>query len=285
MNYCILRNYYKKSYGIILLLRPVNILITFISVFIGAWVGGNIYPLEKLFYACLSGALICGGGNVLNDYFDAESDMINKPNRPIPSGIISKLNALLLWIIISVIGFTLSFFISLNGVFIAATAVVLLFFYNSFIKNTVLIGNIIISFLTALAFIYGGEAVGNIKGGFIPAVFAFLFHLGREVIKDAEDIEGDSAVKLCTFPIKYGIKKSIYFAVTVFIFLSLFTLYPYLFLGYSLTYLLIVIFVVDLTISYVVYSLFKNQDRYSLRKVNNILKVDMLIGLLALYLK
>ena len=285
MDYCILRNYYKKSYGIILLLRPVNILITFISVFIGAWVGGNIYPLEKLFYACLSGALICGGGNVLNDYFDAESDMINKPNRPIPSGIICKLNALLLWIIISIIGFTLSFFISLNGVFIAATAVVLLFFYNSFIKNTVLIGNIVISFLTGLAFIYGGEAVGNIKGGFIPAVFAFLFHLGREVIKDAEDIEGDSAAELCTFPIKYGIKKSTYFAVTVFIFLSLFTLYPYLFLGYSLTYLLIVIFGVDLTISYVIYSLFKNPDRYSLRRVNNILKMDMLIGLLALYLK
>jgi len=285
MDYCILRNYYKKSYGIILLLRPVNILITFISVFIGAWVGGNIYPLEKLFYACLSGALICGGGNVLNDYFDAESDMINKPNRPIPSGIICKLNALLLWIIISIIGFTLSFFISLNGVFIAATAVVLLFFYNSFIKNTVLIGNIVISFLTGLAFIYGGEAVGNINGGFIPAVFAFLFHLGREVIKDAEDIEGDSAAELCTFPIKYGIKKSTYFAVTVFIFLSLFTLYPYLFLGYSLTYLLIVIFGVDLTISYVIYSLFKNPDRYSLRRVNNILKMDMLIGLLALYLK
>jgi len=280
-----LRNYYKRSYGVILLLRPVNILITFISVFIGAWVGGNIYPLKKLFYACLSGALICGGGNVLNDYFDAESDMINKPNRPIPSGIISKLNALILWIIISVIGFTLNFLITLNAVFIAATAVVLLFFYNSFIKNTVLIGNIIISFLTGLAFIYGGEAVGNIKGGFIPAVFAFLFHLGREVIKDAEDIEGDNVAKICTFPIKYGIKKSIYFVATVFILLSLFTLYPYLFLGYSLTYLLIVIFGVDLTISYVIYSLFKNQDRYNLRKVNNILKVDMLIGLLALYLK
>ena len=87
MNYCILRNYYKKLNGVILLLRPVNILITFISVFIGAWVGGNIYPLKNLFYACLSGALICGGGNVLNDYFDAESDMINKPNRPIPSQI------------------------------------------------------------------------------------------------------------------------------------------------------------------------------------------------------
>ncbi|NVM04890.1 MAG: geranylgeranylglycerol-phosphate geranylgeranyltransferase [Candidatus Helarchaeota archaeon] len=285
MNYYILRNYYKKSYGIILLLRPVNILITFISVFIGAWVGGNIYPLEKLFYACLSAALICGGGNVLNDYFDAESDMINKPNRPIPSGIICKLDALIFWIIISIIGFSISFFISLNGVFIAATAVILLFLYSSFIKNTILIGNIIISFLTGLAFIYGGEAVGNIEGAYIPAIFAFLFHFGREIIKDAEDIEGDSAAKLCTFPIKYGIKKSIYFVTAVFVFLSLLTLYPYLFLEYSLVYLLIVVFGVDLTIFYVIYLLFKNPDKYSLRRVNNILKGDMLIGLLALYLK
>ncbi len=276
---------FKKFYGIILLTRPPNVLITFIAVFIGASVSGAIYPSERLFFACLSAGIICSGGNMLNDYFDVESDRINKPARPIPAGIILKPEALVWGVLISLTGFSLSFIIGLRGIFIAGTAVILLFLYNARLKKTILAGNIIISFLTGLAFIYGGEAVGNIKAAYIPAGFAFLFHFGREIIKDTEDIEGDTKAEICTFPVKFGIKKSVYLTAVVFGFLSILTFYPFLFMGYSIIYLLIVLFGVDFVLSFTIYSIFKNSKKQNLHRINNILKGDMLIGLLALYLK
>ncbi len=280
-----LKDLYKKFYGVILLARPVNVLITFISVFIGAWVGGKIEPLGKLFFACISAGIISAGGNILNDYFDTESDTINKPNRPITAGIILKSDAFIWGILISLTGFAISFLISLSGVIIAGTAVILLYLYNRRLKNTILAGNFIVSFLTGMAFIYGAKAVNNIEGAYIPAIFAFLFHFGREIIKDTEDIDGDRKAGINTFPVKFGIKKSLYFAAVVFILLSFLTLYPFLVVGYSLVYLLIVIFGVDFVIFYIIYSLFSNRSRKNLHRINNILKGDMIIGLLALYLK
>ncbi len=275
---------FRNYYGAVKLTRPLNVMITFISVFIGAWVGGNISPHQKLLFACISAGLICAGGNVLNDYYDIESDRINKPNRPVPSGIVKRSDALLMWALTSIGGLVISFFVGLKGVFIALIAFVFLFLYNSFFKNSILFGNITISFLTGLAFIYGGIAVGNINGAFVPAIFAFLFHFGREIIKDTEDIEGDKLAGLNTFPIKFGVKKSIYFATIIFLLLSIFTIYPYLFLGYSALYLLVV-FCVDFVILYVIYSLFRNHSKYNFNRLNKILKGDMIVGLLALYLR
>lgn len=275
---------FNKLYSILNLTRPLNVLITFVSVFIGAWVGGNVSPYQKLLFACISAGLVCAGGNVINDFYDVESDRINKPNRPIPSGILKRSDALLLWVLLSLSGFVISFIVGLKGVSIVVIAVVSLFLYNSFLKNSILLGNITISFLTSFAFIYGGIAIGNINGAIIPAIFAFLFHFGREIIKDTEDVEGDKISGLNTFPIKFGVKKSIYFVTIIFLLLSIFTIYPYLFLEYSVLYLLVV-FCVDLVILYVTYSLFKNYSKYNFNRLNKILKYDMIIGLLALYLR
>ena len=67
---------------------------------------------------------------------------------------------------------------------------------------------LIIALLTGLAFIYGGFAVGNPVAAIVPAVFAFLINLIREIVKDIQDIEGDTKAGVITFPIKFGFKKS-----------------------------------------------------------------------------
>ena len=71
----------KTIQGYIQLTRPINLIIAFLSVFIGGFVTGTIHPLSKLLLACFSGMLIAAGANSINDYYDLEIDRINKPSR------------------------------------------------------------------------------------------------------------------------------------------------------------------------------------------------------------
>jgi len=67
-------------------IRPGNVLISAVAVLIGAVVGagiGILWPLSvTLLLAAIVAALFTAAGNALNDYFDAETDARNHPERP-----------------------------------------------------------------------------------------------------------------------------------------------------------------------------------------------------------
>ena len=65
-----------------------------------------------------------------------------------------------------------------------------------------------VAFLTGLVFIFGGVVVENPTAAIVPAIFAFLINLIREIVKDMEDVEGDNKAGVITFPIKFGFQKS-----------------------------------------------------------------------------
>ena len=172
--------------------RPSNVLIAFLSIVIAAAVAGSLQPWVNVLLAAFSAALITIGANVINDYFDIQIDAINKPHRPLPSGLLSKREAFFYFILVYLSAWTLAFSIGQVMFIIAFLIGILLFFYSFKLKRTVLWGNIVVSFSTAMAFIYGGLAVDRLEGTWFPAAFAFLYHFGREIIKDIQDMEGHS---------------------------------------------------------------------------------------------
>ncbi|TDI80130.1 MAG: geranylgeranylglycerol-phosphate geranylgeranyltransferase, partial [Caldithrix sp.] len=109
-------NFNLKGYFI--LVRPVNIFIGALTVFVGAVITGTIHPLEKVVLACISGSLIMAGGNGINDYFDLEIDRVNKPFRPLPSNIVTTKGVLSFAIILFALGVFLSIFIFPVAVFV-----------------------------------------------------------------------------------------------------------------------------------------------------------------------
>ncbi len=94
------------------LLRAGNCIIIALATYTGYLVGGGTYTFEVLLLA-LSAFLISAGGNAINDYFYTEIDAINKPGRPIPSGIISRETALTASMLTFLAGTALSFYVSL----------------------------------------------------------------------------------------------------------------------------------------------------------------------------
>ena len=275
----------NKIILLIKLSRPANVIISFLTIIIAAELAWGLDPFNNVLLAALSAALITMGANVINDYYDIEIDRINKPNRPLAAGTVSKKTAFIYFIFVYFLAWCLAIYINVWMFLIAFMTSIILFFYSFRLKRTVLWGNLTVSFATAIAFVYGGVAVGHYKETFFPAAFAFLFHLGREILKDIQDMEGDKQAGADTFPVKYGISRSIGLISVDFILLVFLTAIPYILGIYSIRYFMIICFGIYPVLLFVIYRSRKDSDPANLGFLSNLLKADMIIGLLAIYLK
>ena len=273
----------NKIISYLKLTRPGNNLIVALSVLMGALVTKELIPWSKVILACLSASFISGGGNAINDYFDIQIDKINKPQRPLPKGEISSKNALWFSLLLFFIGIFLSILIRPMALILAVFAVLGLIFYSAYLKKRFFWGNFLVSLICGLAFIYGGITTQDFRLSLIPAIFAFLFHWGREIIKDIQDLRGDLVYQAETFPIKLGIKPSLIFTTFIFSLLILFTFLPYLLGIFSWLYLIVVVLGVDLVLIYVLFSSWRDSSFKNLGRLSFILKIDMLLGLAAIY--
>ena len=270
--------------SIIAISRPANVLISMISIFVAAFITGTLHPAINVLLACVSGGLIAAGANTINDYFDLEIDRINKPKRPLVAGKLSSSQALIIALFEFAVGSLLALFIGFLAFIIAFSISLLLFFYSYRLKRLPLIGNLAVSFSTGMAFIYGGIAVHRVVETLIPAIFAFFYHFGREIIKDIQDREGDTSEKARTFPIIYGNRLSLILTTLNFALLTVLVFLPFLFGWYGIKYILVILFGVYPVIFFSVWSMWRNQTPGNLGFISNLLKADMLVGLLAIYL-
>ncbi len=275
----------EKLTAIVKIIRPLNFLITFISVILAAIL---CHPSEFSFVKILSAALAAGltaaSGNIINDIYDIEIDKVNRPLRPLPSNKIKIKEAYGLYILLVVISIILSYLVSEVALVIVLISILLLFLYSKYLKRILLVGNIIVAFLTGLVFIFGGVVVENPIAAIVPAVFAFLINLIREIVKDMEDVEGDSKAGVTTFPIRFGFKNSRSLIVTLTFLLILFTFFPFVTKLYKIEFFILVMVVVNPILVYCLKILFENNSDKNLKKVSNLLKLDMIIGLIAIYL-
>jgi geranylgeranylglycerol-phosphate geranylgeranyltransferase len=196
--------------------RPANSIVSGLAAAVGYLIAtGTLIPDVLLIIAIV--VLITAAGNIINDYFDAEIDAINRPGRPIPSGTVSKGSALLYATSLFIAGITLSL-ITNNGIciLIAVFNSLLLIGYAAKLKSTPLLGNVAVSYLSASIFLFGGAFSG--WEGFIQnlplALITFLAMIARELLKDAEDVEGDSVGGARTLPVHFGVRTTTRLAFT-----------------------------------------------------------------------
>lgn len=274
----------KKIRDILELSRIGNVAITGFSVLIGT--GGYIKEanIQSVIIAVVSAMAIAAGGNAQNDYYDQKTDAINRPERPIPSGRVSPRFAFIFSILCYTAGIVMGWIIGIETGLVASAVAIILWLYAARGKMMGLGGNLVIALICALAFIYGGLTVKNPVLAVFPAVFAFLMHLSREIIKDVQDISGDRQSGARTLAVRAGHKVAL--SVSAFSLMLLITLspVPYLMEIYNVRYLIAVILGVDLVLLPVIYQLLKNPLGVDCAKLSVILKIDMLVGLMAIAL-
>ena len=275
----------NKISSILKIARPENVVITFVAVVIGAIISTGIQSLQlSVIWGAFSLAFACAAGNVINDIYDIEIDKINKPDRVLPSGSLSVSTAKIIYLIGLLISIALSLLngiVSLIFVFVVNTT---LFLYSADLKKRILLSNITVALLTASALFYGGLIAGNIGGSIIPAAFAFLINLIREIVKDMEDAKGDSEKGVLTLPNRFGFAttKKIIYIITFILILA--TFYPFLFKVYKIEYFVTIMVLVNPVLIYFVKSLIDEDSSKNLKKLSFLLKLNMLFGMIAIYL-
>jgi geranylgeranylglycerol-phosphate geranylgeranyltransferase len=267
--------------ALFLLPRPLNGLVTALSVGVGALTSGQSLSWVLVLLAALSAALINGAGNAFNDLIDIDIDRINRPGRPLPSGRLSPLVAGVQSLLLTLVGCLLAFWLSPWHGLAALGVGALLIIYSIFLKNSLLWGNILIGCLGAIAFPYGALAVGDIGRSWIPALFALLFHIGREIVKDIEDVTGDRLRGEHTLPLRWGRAKAAVLAAFIYLSFVVFTWIPYLNDLYGLAYLMTVL-PVDLLVLHVLWQLYRQRAELADERLGRQLKIGMLIGLIAI---
>lgn len=264
------------------ILRPVNVIMVFVSVLAGGWVGLTPYFSLPLLIISITSALSSGFGNIINDYFDVDSDKINHPGRPLPSGRIDKRTALIYAMLLFVISLLLSFWVGLIFFIITSAAGLLLFLYARVLKNT-FFSNSIVALLCSLAFIVGGLVTKNVLAVF-PAAFAFLFHYSREILKDVLDMKGDIRNKTRSMALTVGPENSLRLAANILVLLIIFLPVPVILGQFRLRYLIAVAAILMPILIFIIINLFRRIEIKTLNLLNTLLKIGMLAGLLSLCL-
>lgn len=258
------------------LMRSGNCLMAAIAATIGVFIAYNIvaadvtllssfltaFPIIEALKVFLVVFLITGAGNAINDYFDIDIDIINKPERPIPSGKIGLKAALYFSILIFTIGTILAASINLICGAIALINSLLLIYYAKTLKRTVLFGNMAVGYLTGSTFLFGGAVFfesGGINGVFVLFLLATLATISREIVKDIEDMEGDRKDGAHTLPILIGDRKAAWMASLIGLVAVLASPLPYIQSLMSLRYLVIVA-VADILFALAVYEILEKRD-------------------------
>ncbi len=229
--------------GFFTITRPINSLVAGLAAIVAFLIAtGTIIPPVILLFSAV--VLITAAGNVINDFFDTKIDAINRPDRPIPSGAVSQAAALGFAVTLFLAGIIVSFFTNPLCIGIAVINSFILIAYAGVLKRTPLLGNITVAYLSASIFLFGGALNGwDSLIHIIPiATISFFAMISRELVKDAEDVEGDTAGGADTVPIRIGIKKTSQLALISTVLAVAASFIPYFWWG---TWYLAGIFVVD----------------------------------------
>lgn len=184
----------QKLRGALQLFRPDLSAAAGICVAAGETIALGRFPsARELFLGFICGFFISSPALILNDYFDIEVDRVNAPHRPLPSGIISPAEAVVLTIASTLAALAAAYRIGISALALCIFLWIIGVLYNWRLKEAGLPGNVMVACSVAATFLLGGIIAGAPwdKAVLTFSLIAFLFDLGEEIAADAMDIEGD----------------------------------------------------------------------------------------------
>jgi geranylgeranylglycerol-phosphate geranylgeranyltransferase len=264
--------------------RPHNMLVAAFGVVAGYVISGG-RSVSEVWPTALFTALVTGAGNVINDYHDVHIDRINKPRRPLPSQRLTPKTAAILYAI-STLLITAGAALWLPPRVTALVVVwqVLLHVYARWAKRVFILGNLLVAAVASSAFGAGGLLTGHGSAVVLPIGLAFVFVLSRELVKGAEDLEGDREAGVGTAAVVVGLERAVLWAAGMMLFLAAAMPVPALANYYGTLYLWVMEVTVVPGLLVASYLILRNPNKRVFNRVSWILKVGMFFGVLAMAL-
>lgn len=279
-----------KLLSLFSVVRGYNILMIALAQYLASiYILAPNWPLRKvvldlnLFLIITASALVIAAGYIINNFYDAEKDLINKPTKSMLDRLVSQRFKLTTYFILNFLAVFAASYISFRAVLFFSAYIFGIWLYSHKLKRIPFIGNLVSATLAITPFFVVFVYYRNFETViFIHALYLFLLILVREVIKDLENMAGDMAQGYKTIPILYGAKV----AKGIIAFLIVLTLVPtyllinvfdvgYMFLYFMAAGILLVIFLV---------LLWKSSYKMHYVWLHNILKFIIIAGVFGILL-
>ena len=299
------------------LIRTKNLLIILLTMLGVAWyllqsntfqkVDFNWFDYSLLMFSTM---IIAAAGNVINDYFDMKSDLVNKPEKVILSKHMKPRWAILLHWMLNAIAFFISIYLSVKYstllfVFVHLLSINLLWFYSAQLKRKFIISNLIIAFLTALVPLLSVWFFKVLNESGMPyspyveaswstyldysfvyflAICAFVQNFAREINKDIHDVEGDLLAHVKSLPIAIGKVKAAYFTLILLqLPLLIFIFSYYVFDWIELNKITLLLLLLSGAVNFTSAVLYLVKKESTLSWINHLMKWSMFFGLICLF--
>ncbi len=237
----------------------------------------------NLFIIVIASSLTIASGYIINNFYDSEKDLINRPNKSKLDRLVSQKTKLQVYFTVNFLVFLIAFFVSFRAVLFFSSYIFLIWFYSHKLKKISVIGNLTAAFLAVLPFfailLYYKNLYPEI---FANAAFLFLLLLIREMIKDLENIKGDIANNYQTIPVQFGE----IFSKRIITLLTISTIIPIYFLVeiFEVGYMDIYFYVSMIVLIFFLQKLWESKTKIDYLKLHNILKFLVVSGVFCIVL-
>ncbi|MBB1148634.1 geranylgeranylglycerol-phosphate geranylgeranyltransferase [Myroides sp. NP-2] len=237
----------------------------------------------RLFLIILSSALAIASGYIINNFYDAEKDLINRPTKSMLDRLVSQTTKLRVYFLLNFLSVCIVLPVSLHGAIFFSVYIFLLWFYSHKLKKYPIIGNLLASLLAILPFfailMYFQSFHVSI---FIHAFFLYLIMLIREIMKDLENIRGDFANNYQTIPVRFGerVAKEIISGVFVLALIPVYLMTVRYDVGYMIYYFY---FSIVLLLFFLI-KLWRSETTQEYHRLHFLLKLLLLLGVLSIVL-
>lgn len=237
----------------------------------------------QLFLIIFCSTLAIASGYIINNFYDKEKDLINRPKKTMLDRLVSQKTKLRVYFFLNFVSVCLVTVVSLHAGLFFSFYIFLLWFYSHKLKRYLIIGNLTASFLVILPFFGILMYFQNYyEAIFLHALFLYLIVLIREIVKDMENIKGDLANGYQTFPVRFGENT----AKRVITYLVILTVIPVYFLieEHHVGYMSIYFYFSLIILMFFTFKLWKSQTIFQYHQLHISLKLLILLGVFSIVL-
>lgn len=237
----------------------------------------------NLLMLVLASAAVIAGGYIINNFYDSEKDLINRPNKSMLDRLVSQNTKLSLYFVLNFSAIVMASYVSFKPVLFFSVYIFGIWFYSHKLKKMPIVGNLVSAILTITPFFVIFVYYKNFDNVILMhASFLFLILSIRELTKDLENIKGDLTLNYRTIPIVYGeatSKKMISVLVAL-------TLIPSYFLitQYNIGKMNFYFYICEILLIVYLFLLWKSKTKTHYLWLHNILKFILLAGVLSIVL-
>lgn len=271
-------------------MRGYNILVVVIAQYLASvYIFAHHIPVRSvlldlnLLMLVLASSATIASGYIINNFYDSEKDLINKPRKTMLDRLVSQNTKLSFYFVLNFVAVVFASYVSFKAVIFFAIYIFAIWIYSHRLKKQPIIGNLVSAILTVTPFFAIFIYYQNFeKVVFAHAIFLFLLISMRELTKDLENIKGDLALNYRTIPVAYGEKVSklmltivavltIVSAVALILFFKIGHMYYFFYLSIVLLFLYLII-------------LLKSNKKTHYLILHNILKFIIVLGVFSILL-